>query len=135
MASTDHPVRVVAAVITRGDEVLACRRNADKSFGGRWEFPGGKLEPGESLSEALVREIREELDVQIEVGEELTTDVTTAEGLAIRLTCFRAFLGSTPPDRSTDHDAMRWVSVSALPTLDWAPADWAAVRYLQSLET
>lgn len=132
MAATHKELEVVAAVIMREHEVLVCRRNPDKSFGGKWEFPGGKREPGESLREALVREIHEELDVFIEVGDELTTDVTTTDGLVIKLTCFRASLKASAPEQSTDHDAMTWVSVSSLSALDWAPADWPAVRVLQS---
>lgn len=134
MAAAHNELQVVAAIIMREHEVLACRRNPDKTFGGKWEFPGGKLEPGESLREALVREIHEELDVLIEVGDELTSDVTTTDGLVIKLTCFRASLKARAPERSTDHDAMTWVSISSLPGLDWAPADWPAVRVLQSTE-
>lgn len=79
MAANPHELQVVAAVIAREGAVLACRRNPERSFGGKWEFPGGKLEPGESPSDALAREIHEELGVRVEVGEELTTNVTETE--------------------------------------------------------
>lgn len=123
-------LNVVAALIERGDTVLACRRRPGKALGGRWEFPGGKLEPGESVRDALVREIREELGVEIDVLDELTTDETDHGDVVIRLVCLRARLRSVSPERSTDHDALRWVRRADLAGLDWAPADLPAVRLL-----
>ena len=130
MRAESTPLQVVAAVIVEGREVLACRRNDDRALGGKWEFPGGKLERGESLHEALVREVREELDVAIEVGDVLIADTTMSQGLAIRLTCMRASLCGARPSSSTDHDELRWVPIDMMAQLDWAPADMPAVRLL-----
>ena len=96
-------LRVVAAVIQDGNRILACRRRPDKSAGGRWEFPGGKVEPSESAAAALRREILEELATEIRVIEELTTNETLVDSVVIRLTCFRAELAGAPPTTSTDH--------------------------------
>jgi len=124
-----HPLLdVVAAVIERDDRVLACRRRPGKAAAGRWEFPGGKIEAGETAQEALVREIREELGVGIRVTGHLTTDVTDG----IRLVCLRARLVTDAPVASTDHDALEWVALDGLGARDWADADRPAVRLLET---
>ena len=123
-------LNVVAAVVFDGDLVLACRRRPGRAAGGRWEFPGGKVEPGESTAAALHREIREELAVDIEVLDELTTDDTRVDGRVIRLTCLRAALTGPRPSASTDHDRLVWMPVIDLPSLDWATPDLPAVRLL-----
>ncbi len=127
---TADPLHVVAAVIVEDGLVLACRRARHKAAPGRWEFPGGKVEPGESPVEALVREIREELGVDIVVLGELTTDDTVVDGRTVRLTCLRARLDGPRPTTSTDHDELRWVEPAGLPGLDWAAPDWPAVWML-----
>lgn len=119
--------KVVAAVIEHDGRLLACRRRPGKAAAGRWEFPGGKIEPGETPEAALVREIREELDVGIRVTGHLTTDDTGG----IRLVCLRARLTGARPTSSTDHDALEWVAPDALAEYEWADADWPAVRMLQ----
>ncbi|UUT34504.1 (deoxy)nucleoside triphosphate pyrophosphohydrolase [Microbacterium elymi] len=127
---TAAPLDVVAAVIVDGDRILACRRREGKADAGRWEFPGGKVEPGESPAEALVREVREELGIDIRIGEVLRTDVTDAAGRSIRLTCLAATLSGERPTDSTDHDRMEWVRPAELSALDWAEPDLPMVREL-----
>ena len=122
-------IDVVAAVIVHDGRVLACRRAPGKAAAGLWEFPGGKLEPGESAEDALVREIREELGVGIQLDHELVA----AEHESIRLTCWFARLDGDVPTESTDHDELRWMLPSQLPTLTWAPADLPAVQKLASM--
>lgn len=126
-----QPLIVVAAVVRDGDRVLACRRAPGKDAAGRWEFPGGKVESGESPEAALAREIAEELGVRIHVGALLDRTVTArAGGRAIDLACFDCRLDGDAPVASTDHDELRWMPVERLGELDWAEADLAAVAVL-----
>jgi 8-oxo-dGTP diphosphatase len=121
---------VVAAVLFDADEVLACRRRPDKAAGGLWEFPGGKIEPGETPRLALIREIREELNVSIVIDDELTTDVTPVAGGSIELICLRAHLEGARPIDSSDHDRLLWLRAADLDQLEWAAPDQPAVRHL-----
>ncbi|MFF9563187.1 (deoxy)nucleoside triphosphate pyrophosphohydrolase [Leifsonia sp. NPDC014704] len=126
-----QPLVVVAAVVRDGDRVLACRRAPEKDAAGRWEFPGGKVESGESPEAALAREIAEELGVRIHVGALLDRTVTArAGGRAIDLACFDCRLDGDAPVASTDHDELRWMPVERLGELDWAEADLVAVAVL-----
>lgn len=125
-------LQVVAAVIQDGDQFLVCRRRTEKAAGGRWEFPGGKIEDGESAADALRREISEELAVGISVLGELTIDETLVGDLLIRLTCLRAELEGPRPIGSTDHDCLAWVALDGLGRLNWAEPDLPAVRLLIS---
>jgi 8-oxo-dGTP diphosphatase len=95
-----------------------------------WEFPGGKVEAGESQNDALTREILEELGVGIEVGEH----IVTVESIdpPIRLSSYWARLTGAAPTTSTDHDAMTWLNRSELRLLQWAQADLETVRLISS---
>lgn len=128
--SESRIIEVVAAIIEHEGKILACRRRPEKTAGGKWEFPGGKLEKGETHSEALVREIREELGTSIEVTAPLRTDDTVVGESTIRLMCLRARLLGEPPTESLDHDELRWVRRSDLPDLDWAAPDLPSVAEL-----
>jgi len=119
-------IDVVAAVIQDGDRFLACRRSPDRHHGGLWEFPGGKVEPGETADQALVREIDEELSAQIEPLEHFTT----VEKGELRLIFIKARLLTDRPTSSTDHDRLRWYLRRQLETVDWAPSDAIAARLL-----
>jgi 8-oxo-dGTP diphosphatase len=129
-----EPLRVVAAVIIRDGCVLACRRNPDRSAGGLWEFPGGKVEPGESVEDALAREIREELGVEIEVGELIHRATTPTNTVRVDLSSYAARLTDAAPTSSTDHDALRWVRYQQLSALRWAAPDEAVVELLEDSE-
>ena len=126
-----QPLVVVAAVVRDGDRVLACRRAPGRDAAGRWEFPGGKVETGESPESALEREIGEELGVRIRVGKLLDRTVTVrSDGRAIDLACYDCRLDGPAPVASTDHDELRWLPVEQLVGLDWAEADVPAVTML-----
>ncbi|MDH4197322.1 MAG: (deoxy)nucleoside triphosphate pyrophosphohydrolase [Candidatus Aminicenantes bacterium] len=101
-------VRVAAAVIEKDGRVLLTRRGPGLDSAGRWEFPGGKIEPGESAAAALRREIEEELGLRIRVGECLCTVRRRPAGPGIELLAYRAELVGGEL-RLTDHDAARWV--------------------------
>lgn len=122
----------MAAVITDGALVLAARRRAGKSSAGLWEFPGGKVDPGEDPRSALRREIVEELDVRILVGALLGDDESVVGGIRIRLMCFAAMLAGPRPAASTDHDVLRWLDRAALAEIDWSAADLPMVARLRA---
>lgn len=116
-------VRVVCAVIENAQGlILATRRPPEKSFGGKWEFPGGKLFAGESPQDALVREIGEELGIQILVGEKLTDSAWDEETIRIHLIPFRATI-TNGDIVLNEHTEARWLRRTQLSLLDWAPAD------------
>ena len=116
---------VVAAIIQDEQGNFLCAKRGEwKSLPGKWEFPGGKVAPGEDLSQALIREIQEELSVKIKVVREFDRS-TTGE---IELVCFVCDLAGEKPTSSTDHSELRWVSEKDLAALDWSKADLPAVK-------
>ncbi len=120
---------VVGAVIVRAGQVLCARRGPVGALPGMWEFPGGKIEPGESAEQALRREILEELGCSIEVGQQITTTTHAYDFGVVRLTTYACSLTDGEPT-PTEHDEIRWVPPAKLPELDWAPADIPAVRLI-----
>lgn len=122
-------IEVAAAVVRRGGRVLVARRARPAELAGLWEFPGGKLEPGESGEEALARELVEELALDVEVGGVLgSSERLPAGGGAadLRLTAYAARPrdgGQEPRPIDGTHDALRWVDAAELVDLDLAPLD------------
>lgn len=116
-------IRVVGAIVERDGAVFVARRNADRSAGGLWEFPGGKVEPGESPEEALRRELQEELDVEVTVGPFVDRSLSDVGTARIELSCYAAQFECDDPTSSSDHDAMQWVPLTELSSLQWAPGD------------
>lgn len=124
-------IPVVGAVIVRDGRILCARRGGDGPMAELWEFPGGKIEAGESPQEALVREIREELGCEIAVGDEVTTTTHAYDFATIVLTTFWCQLLSGEAD-PTEHVEVRWVEPSRLAGLTWAPADIPAVEIIMA---
>lgn len=116
-------IRVVGAIVERNGAVFAARRNADRSAGGLWEFPGGKVEPGESPEAALRRELQEELNVEATVGQLVDRSLSDIGTARIELSCYAAQFEGDDPTSSSDHDAMQWVPLTELSSLQWAPGD------------
>lgn len=112
--------QVVGAAIVRGGRVLAARRTAPAAAAGRWEFPGGKVEPGESPAEALVREVREELDCTIEVTGWLDGEVALGTAYVLRVAVARLVSGDPDP---VEHDEVRWLLADELESVDWLDGD------------
>jgi 8-oxo-dGTP diphosphatase len=116
-------IEVVCGVITRdGGEILACRRPEGKHLGGLWEFPGGKVDPGEMPDAALMRELDEELGVEVEVGKQLREVRWDYGTSVIHLIPFYCKILSGKP-RSIEHSEIRWMTLSEVGKLEWAPAD------------
>jgi 8-oxo-dGTP diphosphatase len=121
---------VVAAVIHDIDgRVLLTRRPDDRHMGGLWEFPGGKVDSGESPAEALARELVEELDLAVEVGDPITFAVHEEPGLRILLLFYAATILSGTP-RSLDGQELAWVEVGELASYPTPPADAQLVERL-----
>jgi 8-oxo-dGTP diphosphatase len=119
---------VVAAVIEHDDRFLVTRRQAGVHLAGLWEFPGGKIDPDETHVAALRREIREELDCDVDVGA-LVFDITHAyPEKTVTLYFYRCTLSGTP--RPLLGQEMRWVAREELPTLGFPPADEELIRIL-----
>ena len=122
-----RPIRVVAAVISRGDKLLVCQRPLDKRHGGLWEFPGGKCEPGESDADAIRRELVEELGVEaVEVGE---PDLELADADSPYVIAFLSvrIVGEPSPH---EHSALEWGTPAALRCLPLAPSDRCYVDHI-----
>ena len=125
---------VVAAAIERDGRYLIARRTRPADVAGRWEFPGGKVEPGETERQALAREIREELGVEIAVGERIPGEWPLHGDLVLHL--YRATLASGEPVPGEpvpleQHDEIRWVAPAEFGTVEWIDADADAVRSLR----
>ena len=116
-------IRVVGAIVERDGAVFATRRNPDRSAGGLWEFPGGKVEVGESPEAALRRELKEELNVDVSVGVFVDQSLSDVGSVRIELSCYAAEFEGDDPVSSSDHDAMTWVPLTELSSLQWAPGD------------
>lgn len=122
-------IDVVGAVVVRDGLVLCAQRGPAGELAGFWEFPGGKIEPGETPRAALEREIDEELGCVVEVGDQVAT--TTYEynfGIVTLTTFFCTLVAGTP--QLTEHAEVLWLPPARLLELDWAPADVPAVRIL-----
>ena len=122
-------VRVAAAVIFREGRILATQRGYGP-FRDGWEFPGGKIEPGETPEEALIREIREELDAEIEVREKIAQVEYDYPEFHLSMGCFRCALRG---DHWTllEHEGARWLRPEELESVEWLPADRSVIRELK----
>jgi 8-oxo-dGTP diphosphatase len=123
-------ITVVAAVIRDANgRVLLTRRAIDRHMGGLWEFPGGKIDEGEGPSEALVRELEEELGITVAVDKPLTFAVHEEPGLRILLLFYRARIESGEP-RGREGQPVQWIAVADLPSYPTPPADGELVEHL-----
>ena len=123
-----HIIDVVGAIIKDGDRYLVGQRAANKSQGGLWEFMGGKIEPGETPEQALSRECREELALEIENECIIDSIVHEYPEKTIRLTLISCSPkpGSIP--KALEHQQIRWVTRAEMDTMDFAPADRELIR-------
>lgn len=115
-------VEVVAALIWKNGKFMICRRPAHKARGLLWEFVGGKVEPGETKEQALVRECREELAVTVAVQDEFMSLVHEYPDITIHLTVFNASIAEGVP-QLLEHNDIRWIPPKEIKNYDFCPAD------------
>src|SRR5215831_12917338 len=122
------PRIIVGAAIIEDGRVLACARSEPPEVAGRWEFPGGKVEPGETDEEALVRECVEELGVRVRVGARVGDDVPLAHGRAVLRVWLAELVDGQP--QALEHASLRWLAAEELHEVPWLPADAPIVAEL-----
>ena len=115
-------IHVAAAIIRKDDKILATQRGYGEYKDG-WEFPGGKINEGETPEEAIVREIKEELDADIAVGDLLVTVEHDYKDFHLSMQCFWASLKEDSHIELLEHEAAKWLSMNELNSVEWLPAD------------
>ncbi len=113
---------VVAALIWDGDRFMACQHPPHKARGLKWEFVGGKVEPGETHEQALIRECREELGITVQVGEVFMEVDHVYPDLTVHLTLFHASIADGIPQK-LEHNDIRWITVDEIEQYEFCPAD------------
>lgn len=113
---------VVAALIWDGDKFMICQRPAHKARGLLWEFVGGKVEPGETKPEALIRECKEELAVTVSVGDVFMDVVHDYPDLLVHLTLYHAKITEGEP-QLLEHNDLKWITPAEIPQYEFCPAD------------
>lgn len=124
-------INVVAAVIMKEDKVFATQRGYGE-FKDGWEFPGGKVEAGESPEEALRREIREELEVEVNVGDLIDTIEYDYPAFHLSMKCYACTIAGGSP-HLLEHEAARWLSADQLDSVAWLPADITLIPKIAGL--
>ena len=123
-------VKVVAAIITKDNKIFATQRGYG-DFKDGWEFPGGKVEPGESPEDAIVREIREELKAEIKVTGFLTTVEHDYPTFHLSMDCFWAELVDGTEMTLLEHEAAKWLTIDEIDSVEWLPADVKVVEAIK----
>lgn len=125
-------MRSIAGVAIRGDRVFVARRSAGGAMGGKWEFPGGKLEPGERDADAAVREFDEEFGLFVTVGATIGRSAFQNNGKTYELTALLVSFSGEPLELR-EHDEVRWVGAAELQTLDLSDSDRSLVPFVAPL--
>ena len=123
-------IEVVAALIRKDDRFLVCQRPPDKARALMWEFPGGKIEPGETPEQALVREIHEELEATVAVDDFLITVEYDYPKFHLTMHCFACHVAEGQL-KLLEHSAAKWLTVETLDSVDWLPADAPVIEAIR----
>lgn len=122
-------IKVVCGIIYKDNKILLCRRKQNKSLGGYWEFPGGKVEVGENFENALCRELLEEIGMRVNVNDYFASNIYKYEKVTIDLIAYKCdFIDASY--NMTDHDAYEWINENELINWKLAPADIPIARKL-----
>lgn len=124
-------INVVAAVIFKDGKVFATQRGYGE-FKDGWEFPGGKVEPGESPEDALRREIREELEVEVSVGDLIDTIEYDYPAFHLSMKCFACTIAGGSP-HLLEHEAAKWLTSTQLGSVNWLPADVTLIPKIEKM--
>ena len=123
-------VEVVAALIWDGNKFMICQRPANKARALLWEFVGGKVEPGETKEQALIRECQEELAITLSVGNLYMEVIHEYPDISVRLCLFNATIATGVPQK-LEHNDIQWITVAEIPEYDFCPADIEILQELQ----
>ena len=123
---------VIAGIIIDNNKILIAQRGLNEKLAGKWEFPGGKVELGETQQECLKREIKEELELNIEVGEYLGESIYTYPNSKIKLIAYFATIVDGDMKLSV-HDKIEWITINEIDKYDFAPADIPLIKKLKEV--
>jgi len=126
-------VKVTAAILAKDNKIIIAKRGPDDRLANKWEFPGGKIEINETPEQCLKREMKEEFDIDVSVGEYLGSSIYYYSHISIELMGYRTYWEDGEIDLK-DHDDFKWISLDQLPEFDFAPADLVFVEKLQKGE-
>ena len=123
---------VVAALIWKNNKFMICQRPANKARALLWEFVGGKVEPGETKEQALVRECKEELDILLFVGDVFMEVIHEYPDIMVHITLFNATIAEGEPQK-LEHNDIRWITLSDIPNYEFCPADEEILKQIISI--
>ena len=126
-------IEVVAALIWDNDKFMICQRPAHKARGLLWEFVGGKVEPGETKEQALIRECQEELAITLSVGNVFMDVIHEYPDIVVHLTLFNATISEGEPQK-IEHNDIKWITPSEIPNYNFCPADEEILNVLIGLK-
>ena len=124
-------VEVVAALIWDADKFMICQRPANKARALLWEFVGGKVEPGETKEQALIRECQEELAITLSVGDVFMDVIHEYPDITVHLTLFNATIAEGEPQK-LEHNDIQWITPREIPNYDFCPADKEILERIQA---
>jgi len=126
-------IKVTAAILVKDNKIIIAKRGPNDRLANKWEFPGGKIEINETPEQCLKREMKEEFDIDVSVGEYLGSSIFHYDHMSIELMAYRTYWENGKIDLK-DHDDFKWVSLKQLAGFDFAPADMVFVKKLRDGE-